>query len=273
MLKIFSVPALLGCVWCIKNIIVSGYPIFPTTLFAFPVDWLMPAELVEVNRKAVMGWARWPRDGFLEALESGITYWFPSWFSNFISSATIWCLLILPLFAAIALWIVVLYKNRCSFKILFIFSYSIISLVYWFFMYPDPRFGAEFAWTLLASGAALFITLENNIFQKIVNVVDKELKYIPCACVCVFFLGTIFLNLHTLPKLTWHAKAWPALPVVQTIVAKEFPQESFVLWTPENDDRCGIAPLPCADHKNEQLRMRKQNNLLHGFYIKQIEPQ
>jgi len=71
-------PALCAfAVWVTKNILLSGYPLYPLPIFAMPFDWAMSLE--SVNNGGYLGilaWARMPGNGYRQSLENGFFYWF-----------------------------------------------------------------------------------------------------------------------------------------------------------------------------------------------------
>ncbi len=265
---IFILPIVLGITWCIKNSILSGYPLFPTTLFALPVDWIMTSASVDETRLDVMGWARWPKAGHITALENGFSYWFPHWFSTFINSTTAWATCIMPMLSALLLWTFIFFKGKKRWPLFFIFSYSALSLIYWFYMYPDPRFGAEFAWTLFIAAAALLTTLHMPYLEQCIHFLTKNFKAFSIIGICTIFINLAFIHKEGTVPLSWQAHPWSSTPVKEVIIGKKFPQEAFSIWSPvQGEDRCGKAPLPCG-FVHSQLRMRVQGNLSKGFYIK-----
>src|SRR5262249_28097338 len=49
--------ALLGSgVWMLRGIVLSGYPLYPSTLFAAPVDWVVPRDTVVAEAKLIRYW-------------------------------------------------------------------------------------------------------------------------------------------------------------------------------------------------------------------------
>ena len=47
--------------WMIRNLILSGYPLFPSTAFSWiNFDWKMPIDQVKEEQIAIRGWSRFP---------------------------------------------------------------------------------------------------------------------------------------------------------------------------------------------------------------------
>ncbi len=267
-IKVLLAPAFLGVLWCARNVILTGYPVFPLTLLAFPVDWILDKSIVEGNRIAVMGWARWPRSGYQVALETGISYWFPSWIHAFLSSKKEWATFILPLLAALSIWLWAL----CSKFVLvskFIFTLCFLPILYWFYMYPDSRFGLEFVWGAWASGVVVLSlhSRASSALEKVFALLSTYYKKVVCVVCAVFCILSSVQLMQAEPSLAWITPSWPTRPVEQIRILADVEGESFTLWTPsQGDDRCGLAPLPCG-FANSQLRMRNPHDLGEGFYL------
>jgi hypothetical protein len=156
-LKVF-LPALTGlAVWIAGNIILSGYPLYPLPVLAWPLDWTMPLRLAQYNYNAVLGWARMAGPDYLASLENGFWFWFKPWLVDNLRDP-----IFLPLILISLLlwgWNVWHRRNPAMFYFLL---WCWAGVVYWFITAPDfSRFGEGFFWIAIAS-AFLFALPEHS---------------------------------------------------------------------------------------------------------------
>ena len=62
-LALCGLPALLLVGWMTRQAILSGYPLYPVKVGALPVDWRVPASVVDYTGRWTSSWARWPGQG------------------------------------------------------------------------------------------------------------------------------------------------------------------------------------------------------------------
>src|SRR6267378_4941620 len=72
-------PAVLLLPWFARSIILSGYPLFPATIFAFPVPWKTPLSAARWYTLAVHSWGRGPDAHFVDT--QGLR-WLGDWLNH-----------------------------------------------------------------------------------------------------------------------------------------------------------------------------------------------
>jgi hypothetical protein len=72
--------AILLSVWIYRGIVLSGYPFFPSSFLAAPVDWRVPDSVIKDFQDYILLWARFPHGDAATAL-GGID-WIPHWFGR-----------------------------------------------------------------------------------------------------------------------------------------------------------------------------------------------
>ena len=155
-LALCGLPAVLLVGWMTRQAILSGYPLYPVKVGALPVDWRVPASVVDYTGRWTSSWARWPGQGPDTVLSSW--HWLRAyWLSAQEKSldviaplALLACLL--PAFAARG-------DGRASRRalrnpMLAVAVPSLVTLLIWFFEAPDPRFVLAPLWLLPISLAA-----------------------------------------------------------------------------------------------------------------------
>jgi len=268
-LIIFAFPLLAAILWCARNVITSGYPFFPISIFPFTVDWAMPLRDVTGNATAVRAWARMPGPNHLEAFERGISFWFLPWAKALISSKQAVLTTLLPFTAGCVCWFFIR-KQLTSRKILCLFGWSLLSIVYWFWMAPDPRFGRELFWIFFALGSACFVqywpvnvtSILNNFFRY----QDKQRQL--CVVIVLFFM-LASCAISFMHRLQGNSVAWVSLGTINSWPTKLITAESgtapFDIYIPFDDDRCGNSPLPCAPTVPQHTVRRDAIKLGAGF--------
>jgi hypothetical protein len=160
-------PALCAfAVWVIKNLFLSGYPLYPMPVFAMPFDWTMPFGSVNSYYLDVVAWARMPGPGYRQSLENGFWFWFKPWLTGYIKSKAFLVLAVFPSSLSPLLWFFVAKYVKIK-KALYFFVWTLLSIFYWFMTAPDLRFGDGFFWVWL--GAAFLFLTPDGLQFKIVN--------------------------------------------------------------------------------------------------------
>jgi len=136
-----SIGMVLVSIWLYRNVIISGYLIFPIyDIDLFNVEWkvaLLEAEkyYAHISEYAKRGVAI--SDNLIKGSLFDLS-WFKGWFNSelFIK------ILCASFIGSIALWLLGLKKDRKEFGI---FIFLLIAILWWFFQYPSPRI----AWPLI----------------------------------------------------------------------------------------------------------------------------
>jgi hypothetical protein len=143
--------ALLIVPWLVRHIILSGYLLYPSTLVSFPVQWKIPAAMAEPIAGIITAWAR-------EIVNDSIhpDQWFSNWFFVFpfeMKEAVVYTGLIL---AAVVVLLVFFKLKPIQWRgPLILLGVSFISLLYWFWMAPAPRFAGALFWLMVVLGLIL----------------------------------------------------------------------------------------------------------------------
>ena len=262
---VFWLSCFAAIIWGYYHYVSSGWPFFPATIFPFDVDWAMSEKALNSYTVAVRGWARWPASGYQQAFAEGIAFWFPSWFAAHFGEISSRSLsMLLPLVVGTYFWVSTVSKLRGIQWVLL--CWAVGSIVFWFWLAPDPRFGREFFWLYCALGGvcwALHCQEKRMLLLGSITSQGFLRFYMAAVLCCMCFLA---LKMHGDPgTLNWsYPGKVAARPVKMTTISAEPP---FTIYVPETGDQCGDAPLPCAPSKVQGLHMRETGNLAAGFKI------
>jgi hypothetical protein len=136
--------------WIVRNVLLSGYPLYPATLGAFDVDWRLPLD-------HAMGYIWWTR-AYTRApmawdlMTPGETGWLSYWLRMELRIAIYETLI--PL-ALVGLWVLVwiLARRPLSRRPILLIP-PLVAIPAWFLLAPSVRYGAVFFWALCALVAA-----------------------------------------------------------------------------------------------------------------------
>ncbi|EMY77846.1 hypothetical protein LEP1GSC060_2755 [Leptospira weilii serovar Ranarum str. ICFT] len=265
---ITSVISLILLPWLIRNIILSGYLIYPfPAIDLFNFDWKVPLGNVISEKLAITGWARNPGEGYVEASGMKFWEWFPIWWKN--KSVLIQLFLIVSLlFPALAFIFSLLKKIKINFQTFIILSTSSVGVIFWIFLAPDLRFGKAFLG--VAAISPLFY-LNFRIKLHSINILKiKNLSKIILAF-CLIIILVSLLNRRTYSRfkrfiaensvLLVHPRKIETPPNLDFKTIKVNDLEVFI---PEAGDQCFDYKIPCMPYKNETLTLRGKT-LQSGF--------
>jgi hypothetical protein len=155
------IPVAVVAAWGVRAAVLSGYPLFPLTIGALPVDWRVPGTVVDQVNEWVRSWARTPHR--TPEMVGGFRDWFPAWSARTVLDSDVFLPLALTLFAAKRLP-----GSRPNRRLLLpVLAPVMLTLVLWFVFAPNPRFAYGPIWLvpilLLACrppsrGIAIFFT-------------------------------------------------------------------------------------------------------------------
>ena len=268
LIMMFALPVCAATIWIAWNVIATGYPFFPITVFPFDVDWIMSSDVVTAHTLAIRGWARMPGPEYKQAFAQGITYWFFPWLDNLFQLRSLnGFFMAFPLLVGSALWVTVYRRLRGGIELSLLF-WPLASIVYWFWLAPDPRFGLEYMWIFFALGASCAVRHSPELWRIIFRHF-AERKFCIVYIATILFLCLIGGVLRHKSQIAW---IWPGHTVARAVEKHviHFPgQAPFEVYVPlGGDDRCGDADLPCTPYVHQLLEMRKQGDLSAGFRLR-----
>ncbi len=236
-----------------RNIILSGYPLFPSTLFAANVFWRVPASTVQFTSKAVTAWARLPGMDCMSSLTNGFFYWMGPWWQL---TKNTWEI---KLFALSALLLFVFGKSffkKNEINLLGIVLFCLASILLMMFLAPDLRFGSIFFWILGAVVLSKIITKlpTKEIYQK--NI---------ATLICLFMISFFVVPQFTIDAENHHLFDYDN-KISSIELSKTIMSDGTSIFEPSdvNQDRCGNQELLCT-HYNYKLKLIEKNNIKKGF--------
>ena len=237
-----------------RNILLTGYPLYPFEHISVPVKWKMEKEEVGDLSRGISNWAKGIRrltDS--EDLEKIKKEWMKS--RLFVQHRRVETLY--PLSLAIIGLVFVVFSNRLSWKKLSIFMLPALGQVgMWYFHSPDTRFASFAFWWL---GAALVSFIVKDLFPR------KLFLLLPIVVLLFSF------SIHTIDALGQEKE----IIIIQSSDYVPTVPKTFIYTTdsglevlvPKNGEKCDDCPLPCTMTPSPNLKLLESGKMRSGFYL------
>jgi len=259
--RVIALCAVVILVWFVQGIVLSGAPLYPSTIGYIPVDWAVPKEEVINEANWVFSWARQPGTHWSNVL--GNWKWFAPWLVRLLSHFTtvVFPLTVSVLFCIITVAICSLKKwNRPQYLEWAILLPSIIGLIYWFFSAPNPKFVYALFYIVSICSILLFLS----------SIQDMSNRRIFFTIICLVFVAA---NIHFAVYVVenrWAIKSisvsgWH--PVKNVPLDRKVTSSGLIVYTPKTGDQCWDSPLPSTPYFNARLRLRNPESMSSGFTV------
>jgi len=235
--------------WIVRNVVMSGRPLFPSALGELPVEWRV--------RTDVEGWLRH------SAAVGGIgpIVRNPRWFLNYLrgqgwESPDVLGPLVVGVAGAVVAGVRRLIRGRSSTgRALVVAVPAVASLLFCLVTSPVARYVGASVWVLGAS--AIVASLGDMVLA------PRTLRR-AVVVVTVVALTTVMLRSVTDPLWLDATDFEARSPVAYH---KRRLKTGLVVNVPRISDACWDVPLPCTGYPNPALRLRRDGDLAAGFMI------
>jgi hypothetical protein len=233
----------------------------------FNPDWKLPISSVDGESNWIKSWAKLPGQPQQMVLQLPISKWLPIWFSiKPLGSQIALFTMLLPFFV---IPISAIKKDILSLKIAIII---IAYLSFWFITAPDPRFAIGIISFASAFGASFLINLFISFAQnnaKATELFGKISRRAPIifvsACMGVLIVsnwgiinyGVRLSNITHPATYGTNINGYSNTPLLNS---------DFKYKTPLKGDQCYLLAM-CTPHKNNNIGLRKKNDIQSGFKI------
>lgn len=257
--------ALLILPWIGRNVIISGYPLFPSAILPLPVMWKMSHDIVLEAGRVIHVWAATNNAAFPYTADM---VWFKQWWNAF------------PFFARQAfifgLGLLVLNQIALSLtrkrgtidqgaKVLSMIA--IVSIGFWFFMAPSYRHSGALIWIFLTAE----ILFAYRWLIGVEWVTQERALAIALVLLITFWQPANQFSNNISRRMLLIA------PTEQALAEKVISQDQYrqketnsglvVNIPPEGIEECWNAPLPCTTAPNflTSLRLIENGEMQKGF--------
>jgi hypothetical protein len=247
--------ALLGPgVWMLRGAVLSGYPLYPSTLFAVAADWAVPRETVVAEAKLIRYW-NGVEDWWLAAWRD------PAWLVRWLPTLD-WLRfdVLLPLGIAAAAAIVALahgvVRRRSPRAIPAVITVpTLASIAYCIAAAPRARYPASAYWVLAAQTTWVALPATTLAAGR---VVARRVAALASVALLVPLLADKHPLVPGLRDFEPHARA---------VVTPRTLPSGLVVYDPGATMQCWDATLPCSPFRNDALRLRVPGDLASGFTV------
>jgi hypothetical protein len=146
--------------WMGRGIILSGYPLFPSTALAMPVPWRMPVKGIVEFQKEILRWARDPDPDSNPKKVIKTWQWLPGWCERVLAMRTHFAW---PAQIGVASSAVLVAFSFCipAFRrnarnLPFLVIPLVVYSIFWFITAPDPRYFGSTMWIFAVCPALVF---------------------------------------------------------------------------------------------------------------------
>lgn len=244
--------------WLVRGIVLSGYPFYPSSAFAFPVDWRVPALDADFMALTNRAWARIAHGSFAET--SGM-HWLKPWFSVAVKNRVNF---VIPV-ALSLLGLLLLLRGR-TLKGLFwlwLLLPSLCGVLFWFLAAPSFRFGETAIWTTAACLGVIPIRALSTMNRNVTRLSLTALVALAGWC--------------SYPRTIWRVSFKPLRDLhefMQMPNARTSPyalSSGLTVQVPIDTNQCWEAKLPCSPYFADNLQLRRDAHLRWGFRIEPSE--
>ncbi len=259
---LFGMGALILLPWIARNVVLSGYLVYPRPeLDFFHVDWKIPLKVAAAEKDVIMAWARIPGRETREVLQMPLAEWAGVWFSKLSSNRKAMLGLIGAAPVAYLLAAILFHKfSKPVIKVLAPYAYAFLvayaGVAFWFFTAPDFRFGYAFVIC-----AILMIALPGVIILK--GLVDFRKSALIGLVVLVLLAYQVNVLARSFEQGTLSERVLLPRDYVQLTTAP-CQLRNLTIWCAEAYNECWYEPFPCAPSANPSVEMRG-STLRDGF--------
>lgn len=266
LLIVISIIFLILLPWLIRNVILSGYLIYPfSAIDIFNFDWKVPLNAVVSEKLSITGWARNPGEGYKEAAQMKFWEWFPIWWNTISKLNRLF--IVISFLSPIFIFIYSLFKKiKIDFQTFAILFTSWIGVIFWILLAPDIRFGKAFL-GVSAISPLLYFNFKINFFPIKISKTSKQI-----ILVFIFIIISVFLiNRRTYNRCKNFIRENSAffvrpkkIEIPQNLEFKKIQMNDLEVFIPAEGDRCYDYEIPCMPYKNYSLILRGKT-LQSGF--------
>lgn len=266
---LFSFILVIG--YILRNIIQTGWPLYPMPFFRIPFDWSVSTESVLFAVNAIKAYSRTPGIHYLDSLNMTFFSWFSIWFRWF-SETLEFKLLILAIIINFISILPVIPKRFKNIKIIVLTLFSLLGLTYVFVTAPNVRFASIYIYLFLACSlipiASYLLDIINKhlVFNKD-NLVSSF--YIIYSIILLLVFSLIYFKVNNNQNYMMHyLYIKPYYYEKRPVIKKILPNGGDFIYTPVSGNQCGYSILPCTPYFNKNLKYRKSGEIQEGFIIK-----
>jgi len=248
--------------WLIRNVITTGYLIYPFPYIdIFSVDWKIPLSIVINEKNMIHSFAMEGANDWQRVFQIPFWQWLRSWFSY---QSILYKILLTGAAASPLLILILFYKRRLSNQnknFIFLWLITYLGFIFWLNMAPQIRFGAIFIYLSFLIPMLLILKYYLVKFKTFV--------------LAGLLIILLVFGLNKLRDPVHFVRYQPALIKLRLIYPEHHPTPQVqkvqvtngTIWQPITERVCWDAPIPCGFHIVKRLEFRG-SSITDGFRIK-----
>jgi len=287
-----AIPVLFAAVYIVRNVLQTGYPLYPLPILRLNLPWTVESGLVQGVYDDIKYWARLPGSDYMKAKDSFI-FWVIPWLKKLKNGPESQFLFIGVLSGIISISTLIQYKMNHK-KLLFLNLLLGTNILFWFFSAPDFRFSSVLFYLLFAISLYYFDFSKTSFFYLsfatallmlimrgtsrvmlslfftfvylIILAKNSERKYY----LLLFSLSLVFLtNLRSFDNFHFIYPSKVKSEAVTKTILKNDQIPSLEIFVSSESLLCGDAPLPCTPYIyiNNDLKLLIPGDIYSGYYI------
>jgi hypothetical protein len=261
--KLFPLALLIIISWLVRNVILSGYLIFPmASIDVFSVDWKVPTDIVIAERLHIAHAPRMVSDNFAYVDSLSFLQWFPKWLPNLWYDNHFNFILVLVGLASPIAALYIYSRNKSIKSVQFVTWFiAYVGVWFWLTTSPDIRFGYHY---LLPCIIFPLLTYTKNISY------ERFTQLLPFVfCIICFYYD--FVAIKKLQPYSFSQYVIRPLKSPEYYKRNDLNSFQYVLlnngvklYIQDSSHHSINAPLPSCYPYNSGIRMRG-NKLADGF--------
>jgi hypothetical protein len=259
-LRVLAPSIVLLATWVLRGYVLSGYPLFPSTLGGVMVERQVPAEAARAEARWIMSWARSP--GLAPDVVLADWRWIGDWAKGIRGAGSLDILIPLGI-AGLLLATAVARRRSWGREPAWLAVAALppaIALAIWFLIAPAPRFAGARAWLKAACG--LLLAAERWGVRTSLNTGIVVLSV-------ALGLGAALQSGESLRIPP--GPSWGFYPLPQPTLVEEELTSGLTVLRPAEGDQCWVSPLLCTPGPLPGLRLRVPGDRSSGFRIGSAE--
>ena len=251
-IKYFFSGLLIFLPFLIRNVLVSGYLLYPMeSIDIFNVDWKVPEHVSRLDRAEISAFGK-----AIQGMEGDIslTGWVQIWFRNLESvPRLVFCIAV---FCGLLYVLIILRcvtgREACEKRELFTAFVSGLSLVYWFLGSPNMRYGI-----------ALILIFSALVFGTYTRIEGRR-AYMLFLAACMIFMILSYSDEYTRKNINLiYPEDYASFECREVVLEKEGAQ--VIVYTPVEGDQAGVDVFPATPEINPDYTELRGSSIRDGF--------
>lgn len=235
--------------WIVRNIVMSGFPLFPSAVIVLPVEWRVQTD--------VEGWLRNSvHPGGAMAMFHDTRWFLQQLLKQQWDAPDVIGPLLVALAGVLVAGVRRLVRRGGDGRLPFVAVLpALASLQYCLMLSPVPRYAGATVWILAATG--ILLACGDRLRRA-----GSVLRPVAALAIVVATVFTIRIGMSPF----WMPLDDFQLMSVRPFEARRLPS-GLVVNVPIIDDACWDIPLPCTAYPNPALRLRREGDPASGFML------